>query len=80
MILGFAKAMADNNFNYQSQLCVTAIDIDIRCVYMCYLQLSLYGIPAVIIHGNTLSLEEWSEWQTPAYILGLWELRTKKFQ
>ncbi len=32
---------------------------------MTYIQLSLYGIPAVVIHGNTLTQEAWSEWFTP---------------
>jgi len=39
---------------------------------MCCLQLSLLHIPAVIIHGNTLLLQTWSHWYTPAYILGGW--------
>jgi len=33
---------------------------------MAYIQLSLYGNPAVIIHGNALTVEEWSHWFTPA--------------
>ena len=33
---------------------------------MAYIQLALYNIPAVIIHGNTLTVEEWSHWFTPA--------------
>ena len=32
---------------------------------MAYIQLSLYGIPAVVIHGNTLTMETWSHWYTP---------------
>ena len=58
--------------------CVTACDIDIKCVHMAYLQLSLYGIPAVIVHGNSLTLEEWSKWYTPAYMLGMWPLRERR--
>ena len=44
---------------------------------MSYLQLSLLGIPAVIIHGNTLTVEEWSHWFTPAYVWGFWDAKTK---
>ncbi len=76
MVLGFAKAMADKEFNYCTQLVVTATDIDLKCVHMCYLQLSLYGIPAVVIHGNTLTLEEWSHWFTPVYVLHGWRGRS----
>ncbi len=39
---------------------------------MAYIQLSLYGIPAVVIHANTLSAEEWSRWYTPVYIIEGW--------
>ena len=46
--------------------------------------MSLLGIPAVIIHGNTLTVQEWSHWFTPAYVWGFWEARTrhkgKKYQ
>ena len=75
LVIGFASAMEKNNYNYQTEMCVTAVDIDIKCVHMAYLQLSLYGIPAKIIHGNSLTGEEWSVWYTPSYIFGLWSLR-----
>ncbi len=36
---------------------VSAIDISAPCYGMCYLQLTLAGIPAQVIRGNSLSLE-----------------------
>jgi hypothetical protein len=42
---------------------------------MAYIQLSLLHVPAVIIHGDTLSLEEYAHWHTPAHILGGWRFR-----
>ncbi len=72
MVLGFCKAMQKRGFNYCDQLVVTAVDVDLKCVHMAYLQFSLYGIPAVVIHGNTLSVEEWSRWYTPIYIVNGW--------
>jgi len=77
MCLGFAKAMLDAEMNYCQQLVVLATDIDLKCVHMAYLQLSLYGIPAVVIHGNTLTLEEWSHWFTPIYIMYGWHKKVK---
>ena len=47
----------------------TGMDIDSKCVHMAYIQLSLYGIPAVVVHGDTLSLKTWSTWITPIYLL-----------
>lgn len=76
MILGFARAMLEKELNYCTQLVVLATDIDLKCVYMSYLQLSLYGIPAVVIHGNTLTIEEWSRWFTPVYIMHGWTWRS----
>ena len=78
MVLGFAQAMKECGYNHSEQMFVSAVDIDLKCVYMCYIQLSLYGIPAVIAHGNSLSLEEWSRWYTPVYIVGGWGWRSCK--
>ncbi len=72
MVLGFAKAMQQKKYNYCSQMVVTAVDVDLKCVYMTYLQLSLYGIPAVVINGDTLLAKEYSRWYTPVYILDGW--------
>lgn len=75
MVIGFAAAMANNKLDYQRQMCITACDIDIKCVHMAYLQLSLYGIPAVVIHGNSLTMEEWSTWYTPMYMVDMWPIK-----
>jgi len=75
MVLGFAKAMTKNGYDYNRQMLVEARDVDLKCVHMCYLQLSLYGIPAVIIHGNTLLFEQISRWHTPVYMLDGWPMR-----
>ena len=56
-------------FNFARNLLVTCSDIDIRCVHMAYLQLGLAGIPAVVMHQDTLTLETWDLWETPAYIM-----------
>ena len=44
-------------------------DLDFRCVCMTYIQLSLLGVPAVVRHINTLSLEQYSAWCTPLYYM-----------
>lgn len=75
LILGAADALASKNFNYQKQMLVTAIDIDLKCVFMTYIQLSLFGIPAIVIHGNALTVEEWSRWYTPMYFIGSWQYK-----
>lgn len=57
------------DFNYARNCFVEATDIDARCVYMCYLQLSLAGVPAIIKQQDTLSRELYQVWKTPAYIM-----------
>jgi hypothetical protein len=39
---------------------------------MTYLQLALYGVPAVVVHGNFLTAEEFSRWYTPVYLMNNW--------
>lgn len=70
MILAVAERMNDLGVNYSWNMLVNANDIDERCVAMTYLQCSFLGIPAIITHGNGLTLEMWYEVHTPAYIFG----------
>ncbi len=65
MLLGFAGAMANHHYDYTAKMRATATDIDLKCVHMAYIQTSLYGIPATIVHGDSLSMNEWSYWFTP---------------
>lgn len=73
--LATAEHLASQGFNPCRHLVIQANDAALRCVHMAYVQLSCYGIPAVVIHGDTLSLKEYSRWYTPAYLLGNWVWR-----
>lgn len=68
MIIALAREMREQGLNYQRQLHVTATDIDLRAVHMAYLQFSLFHIPAVVIHGDIIRMENYSKWYTPSYI------------
>jgi hypothetical protein len=72
MILAAAETMTGKGLNYSNQLVVRATDVDPKCVHMAYIQLSKLGIPALVIHGETLSLKEYTRWYTPMYIIGNW--------
>lgn len=78
MVIAFANAMRKKGHNYQEQLVVNARDLDIKAVQMCYIQLSLLGIPANVQHGNTITLEIFDEWKTPFFILGNWERKLRR--
>lgn len=75
MVLGFLNSCTKIGLNYKTQCAVLAIDNDIRCVHMCYIQLALYGVPAVVQHGDSLSLQTWSRWYTPVYLMDEWVWR-----
>ena len=70
MVLGIANALDKKGYNHQKHMRVTATDIDIKCVHMAYIQFALHGIPAIVVHGNSLILEEWDKWYTPTYVWG----------
>lgn len=58
----------DYGINYARDCFIDAGDIDIRCVHMTYLQLSLAGVPAIVKHQDAFTRELWSVWKTPAFI------------
>lgn len=69
MIIAFAETMKEHNFNYQKHLYVEAIDIDEISFMMAYIQLTLLGIPAKVIQGDTLTLKFQQVLYTPFYFL-----------
>ncbi len=70
MILATADTLLnDHKINYTAHSFVMAGDIDSRCVHMCYVQLSLAGIPAIVEQRDALTMELiGGVWKTPAYI------------
>jgi hypothetical protein len=78
MVIALAQGMKDLGINYQQHLHVTAVDVDPKCVHMAYVQFALLHIPAVIVHGNTLSLEEFGRWYTPAHIMDGWTWKLRR--
>lgn len=53
----------------QQHMHVTVVDLDQRCAHMAYVQFSLLPIPVVVVHVNSLTVEEYSHWYTPAHIM-----------
>lgn len=78
MILALAAAMRAKKFNPQTQMHVTAIDVDATAAHMCYIQLALCGIPAAVYVGNTISMEMRDCFLTPAHHMGLWDHKLKQ--
>lgn len=72
LLLAVADCIEENGLNPSAHMVAQAVDLDIRCVHMTYLNLSLYGIPAVVVCGNTFALEERDRWYTPVYLWEKW--------
>ena len=71
------EVLKDMGVNPNSQILVFANDLDFNAVVMCYVQLSLLGVPAVIKNQDTLTLETYSTWFTPFFIWGGWSSRLR---
>ena len=72
MVIAAANALYEKNYSPSRHMCVLAVDNDIHCAMMAYIQLSYLGIPAVVIHGDSLLVKEYARFYTPIYILGGW--------
>ncbi len=78
MVIALADALQVAGINYQESMHVTAQDIDSTAVHMAYIQLSLLGVPAVVIHGNSLTAKSWDHWLTPMHVIGGWGPKLKR--
>lgn len=78
MIIATALHLQSIGINYQQHMHATCVDVDARAVHMAYVQFALLNIPAVVVLGNTLSLETREIWHTPAHILGLWDTKLRR--
>ena len=71
LIIALYTIMKNKGYNPQKQLRVFSGDLDLKSVFMCYIQLSLLGISAVIHYSNAMNGEVFSTWITPGfYTLG----------
>lgn len=59
MIIAAAKTLKKKGINPQTVLKIVAQDLDWKAVYMCYVQLSLLGLDAVVVQGDTLAEPGW---------------------
>lgn len=75
MLIAMAQALRDEGINYQRHMHAVAQDIDITAVHMAYVQLSLLYVPALVIHGNSLTPIVWSTWRTVAHTRDGWSRR-----
>lgn len=78
MVIAVADSLNEAGHNYQQTMHATCVDIDPCCIHMAYIQLSLLHIPAVVVHGNALSLDVWGMWYTPAHVIDGWKWKLRR--
>jgi hypothetical protein len=78
MVLAFVKVMLSHGHNPAERLWIRAQDIDRTAALMCYLQMSLWHVPGVVIVGNTIACEAREVFYTPAHHLGFWGSKLRR--
>lgn len=65
MILAVAEQLDDCRMGLR----VTCTDIELIACKMAFVNLSLWGIPAEVLHGDSLQLKIWNGWKTMPLLL-----------
>jgi hypothetical protein len=69
MVIAAAQVVRDLGFDPRKHMYVQAVDLSATAFQMAYVQLSACGIPADVIHGNSITLETFSAERTMAAVL-----------
>lgn len=75
MVLAIAQVLIENGKNPARAMWAQCQDIDRTAALICFTQLSLWNIPAVVIVGDTLANEVRECFYTPAHYMGAWDYR-----
>ena len=66
IVIASFEVLRDKGFS-PKDFYIVAQDIDIHCVDMTFIQCSLLDIPAIILHGNSLTLDIFDKFQTMSF-------------
>ncbi|GAM66352.1 possible type I restriction enzyme M subunit [Vibrio sp. JCM 19236] len=72
MMIALAEEIKEQGYNPQTQSLFYCVDVDQTAAMMCYIQLSLFGLPAKVTIGNTLTMQFSRTMCTPMYHLRGW--------
>jgi type I restriction-modification system DNA methylase subunit len=78
MIVAYAEVLLDAGYNPSEQMFGSCIDIDPIAADMAFIQLSLLGIPAEVVTGNTLTMQLNRVRYTPVYYINNFEKRLEE--
>lgn len=79
MVIAYSETLKKAGFNPAIHLFAVAQDLSSTAAGMCHLQLSLYGIPALVMNQNSLTSDKpfWLRY-TPAFYWFGWQMRLNK--
>ena len=77
MLVACIQVLKEQEFPFQQEAIFIGQDIDPRCARMAFIQLSLLAAPAIIICGNTLTMETYWKRETIGYHMAGMEFRLK---
>lgn len=88
LLVAFANECRKKGINYQTDVLFAAQDIDYIVGMMCYLQMSLLGMPGYVVIGDTLAspsvsydkrgllpVDKGNVWYTPMLRIPVWQYR-----
>lgn len=75
MIVAYAEELLEKGYNPSEHMFGSCIDIDPIAADMAFIQLSLLGIPAEVVTGNTLTMQLNRVRYTPLYYINNFEKR-----
>lgn len=78
MVIATIKKFINEGLNHSKQLYVVAQDIDSICADMAYIQLSLLGVAAKVVLGDTLAMTCHRVLATPIYFIERWDMRLER--
>lgn len=76
MIIACANSILNQGYNPQTQMIAVCTDIDEVAARMCYVQLALLGIPAIVNIGNSLTLDIRQTLYTPMLMLNSFRFKS----
>ena len=76
-VLAFVNLLISNGLDPKDKIWMQCVDVDRLPALMCFIQLSLWNVPAEIVVGNSLTLEVREVWKTPAHFLYNWSYKLR---
>lgn len=75
-VMAAAEVLREGGRDPAARMVATLIDIDSLCCWMSHINMTLCGIPAVIVHGDALTCQEWGRYHSTTWWLGSWRQST----